>query len=178
LRREKREKRKVQSKQEQTTMSQNSPLTHFKDGLPIMVDVSEKPITSRSATAEALIWLPEAAKAALLAGGVGKGDVLAVAQLAGIMGAKQTANLIPLCHPLGLSKVEVRLEVIADTVRVVATAKTSAQTGVEMEAMTAASVAALTVYDMLKAASKGIEIRGVRLLEKTGGKSGDWNIGS
>jgi cyclic pyranopterin monophosphate synthase len=79
---------------------------------------------------------------------------------------------------LGLSKVEVRLEVIADTVRVVATAKTSAQTGVEMEAMTAASVAALTVYDMLKAASKGIEIRGVRLLEKTGGKSGDWNIGS
>jgi cyclic pyranopterin monophosphate synthase len=159
-------------------MTQNSKLTHFKDGAPIMVDVSDKPITTRSATAEALVWLPEAAKAALEAGGVGKGDVLAVAQLAGIMGAKQTANLIPLCHPLGLSKVEVRLETIGDTVRVVATAKTTAQTGVEMEAMTAASVAALTVYDMLKAASKGIEIRGVRLLEKTGGKSGDWNIDS
>jgi cyclic pyranopterin monophosphate synthase len=153
-------------------------LTHFKDGNPVMVDVSGKPITTRSATAEALVWLPEAAKHALLAGGVGKGDVLAVAQLAGIMGAKQTANLIPLCHPLGLSNVEIRLELVLDTVRVLATAKTTAQTGVEMEAMTAASVAALTVYDMLKAASKGIEIRGLRLLEKTGGKSGDWRAES
>jgi cyclic pyranopterin monophosphate synthase len=152
----------------------NSPLTHFKDGLPVMVDVSNKAITLRSATAEAFVWLPEAARVALDAGGVGKGDVLAVAQLAGIMGAKQTANLIPLCHPLGLSSVEVRLERTEEGVRVQTTARTSAQTGVEMEALTAASVAALTVYDMLKAASKGIEIRLVRLLEKTGGKSGDW----
>ncbi len=151
-----------------------NPLTHFKDGTPIMVDVSSKATTLRSATAEAFVWLPEAARIALDAGGVGKGDVLAVAQLAGIMGAKQTANLIPLCHPLGLSSVEVWLERTADGVRVQTTARTSAQTGVEMEALTAASVAALTVYDMLKAASKGIEIRVVRLLEKTGGKSGDW----
>lgn len=140
-----------------------------------MVDVSSKAVTTRSATAEALVWLPQAARTALEAGGVGKGDVLAVAQLAGIMGAKQTANLIPLCHPLGLASVEVRLELQDDIVRVLAVAKTAAQTGVEMEAMTAASVAALTVYDMLKAASKGIEIRAVRLLKKTGGKSGDWN---
>ena len=149
-------------------------LTHFKDGTPIMVDVSSKAITSRSATAEALVWLPEAARTALEAGGVGKGDVLAVAQLAGIMGAKQTANLIPLCHPLSLSSVEVRLSHTVDGVRILATARTTAQTGVEMEALTAVSIAALTVYDMLKAASKGIEIRLVRLLKKTGGKSGDW----
>ncbi len=150
-------------------------LTHFKNGTPIMVDVSSKATTLRSATAEAMVWLPEAARAALDAGGVGKGDVLAVAQLAGIMGAKQTANLIPLCHPLSLSSVEVALNRTEDGVRILATARTSAQTGVEMEALTAASVAALTVYDMLKAASKGIEIRLVRLLEKTGGKSGDWH---
>ncbi len=149
-------------------------LTHFKDGTPVMVDVSSKAVTMRTATAEAIIWLPEAARAALNAGGVGKGDVLAVAQLAGIMGAKQTANLIPLCHPLSLSSVEVQLTRVIDGVRVQATARTAAQTGVEMEALTAVSVAALTVYDMLKAASKGIEIRLVRLLEKTGGKSGDW----
>lgn len=154
-----------------------SNLTHFKNGAPVMVDVSSKSVSTRTATAEALVWLPEAARVALEAGGVGKGDVLGVAQLAGIMGAKQTANLIPLCHPLGLASVEVRLEQTGDTVRVVATAKTSAQTGVEMEALTAASVAALTVYDMLKAASKGIEIRSIRLLEKTGGKSGDWQAG-
>jgi cyclic pyranopterin monophosphate synthase len=152
-------------------------LTHFKNGLPVMVDVSSKAVTLRSATAEALVWLPPAARDALEAGGVGKGDVLAVAQLAGIMGAKQTANLIPLCHPLGLSSVEVQLSRAGDTVQILATARTSAQTGVEMEALTAASVAALTVYDMLKAATKGIEIRQVRLLEKTGGKSGDWKAG-
>jgi cyclic pyranopterin monophosphate synthase len=151
-----------------------SELTHFKNGSPVMVDVSSKAVTLRSATAEAFVWLPEAARDALSAGGVGKGDVLAVAQLAGIMGAKQTANLIPLCHPLGLSSVEVNLTRDGDGVRVLATARTSAQTGVEMEALTAVSVAALTVYDMLKAATKGIEIKRIRLLEKTGGKSGDW----
>ncbi len=151
-----------------------STLTHFKNGTPIMVDVSSKATTLRTATAEALVWLPQAAREALDTGGVGKGDVLAVAQLAGIIGAKQTANLIPLCHPLSLSSVEVQVNRTEDGVRILATARTSAQTGVEMEALTAASVAALTVYDMLKAASKGIEIRLVRLLDKTGGKSGDW----
>ncbi len=152
-----------------------SELTHFKDGLPIMVNVGSKAITQRSATASALVWLPEAAMTALEQGGVGKGDVLAVAQLAGIMGAKQTANLIPLCHPLGLSSVEVQLTRVSDGVQIRATARTAAQTGVEMEALTAVSVAALTVYDMLKAASKGIEVKQIRLLEKTGGKSGDWH---
>jgi cyclic pyranopterin monophosphate synthase len=151
-----------------------SELTHFKDGRPVMVDVSGKTPTAREAVAEAIIVLPHAALLALDAGGVGKGDVLAVAQLAGIMGAKQTSNLIPLCHPLPLSSVEVQLERTGTGVRVLATARTTAQTGVEMEAMTAASVAALTVYDMLKASSKGIEITRVRLLRKTGGKSGDW----
>ena len=155
-------------------MSFMTELTHFKDGLPVMVDVSGKAVTLRSATAEALVCLPQAARDALEAGGAGKGDVLAVAQLAGIMGAKQTANLIPLCHPLGLSSVEIQLSRDGEFVKILATARTSAQTGVEMEALTAASVAALTIYDMLKAASKGIEIRQIRLLEKTGGKSGDW----
>jgi cyclic pyranopterin monophosphate synthase len=152
-----------------------SELTHFKDGRPVMVDVGAKTPTARAATAEAIIFLPRAALEALDAGGVGKGDVLAVAELAGIMGAKQTANLIPLCHPLPLSSVEVQLERRDTGVRVLATARTTAQTGVEMEAMTAASIAALTVYDMLKAASKGIEITRVRLLTKMGGKSGDWH---
>ncbi len=157
--------------------SKMNPLTHFKDGMPVMVDVSSKATTLRSATAEALVWLPQTAREAFEAGGVGKGDVLVVAQLAGIMGAKQTANLIPLCHPLGLSSVEVALSRDGEFVKILATARTSAQTGVEMEALTAVSVAALTVYDMLKAATKGIEIRQIRLLEKTGGKSGDWKAG-
>ncbi len=152
-----------------------SELTHFKDGRPVMVDVSSKTPSAREATAEASLTLPKAALEALDAGGVGKGDVLGVAQLAGIMGAKQTANLIPLCHPLPLSSVEVQLERVDVGVRVLATVRTTGQTGVEMEAMTAVSVAALTVYDMLKAASKGIEITRVRLLRKTGGKSGDWH---
>lgn len=140
-----------------------------------MVDVSSKPNTTRTATAEALITLPHEARAALQSGGVGKGDPLAVAQLAGIMGAKQTSALIPLCHPVPLSSVDVRVTLEDAGVIVTATARTSgAQTGVEMEALTAASIASLTVYDMLKAASKGIEITRIRLLEKTGGKSGDY----
>lgn len=139
-----------------------------------MVDVSSKPNTTRTATAEALITLPHEARAALQSGGVGKGDPLAVAQLAGIMGAKQTSALIPLCHPVPLSSVDVRVTLEEIGVKVTATARTTAQTGVEMEALTAASIASLTVYDMLKAASKGIEITRIRLLEKTGGKSGDY----
>jgi cyclic pyranopterin monophosphate synthase len=151
-----------------------SELTHFKDGRPHMVDVSDKAVTLRTATAEAILELPRAAIDALEAGGVGKGDPLVVAQLAGILAAKQTSALIPLCHPIPLSSVDVNLERVEDGVRVVATARTSDRTGVEMEALTAASIAALTVYDMLKAASKGIEITRVRLLSKTGGKSGDY----
>ncbi len=151
-------------------------LTHFENGKPKMVDVSGKDKTVRVARAEAFVTLPEEAAAALAEGGVGKGDPLVVAQLAGIMAAKKASDLIPLCHPLPLSQVRVALafDPEARRVRIEAEAKTKAETGVEMEALTAASVAALTVYDMLKAAAKGIEIGPVRLLYKSGGKSGTW----
>lgn len=151
-------------------------LTHFQDGKPRMVDVSEKAATLRTATAEATVKLPPEAVRALQEGGVGKGDPLSVAQLAGIMAAKKTGELIPLCHPLPITSAEVRLEFRPEEalIHVTATVKTKAETGVEMEALTACAVAALTVYDMLKAASKGIEITGLRLLHKSGGKSGEW----
>lgn len=149
-------------------------LTHFDAaGQAHMVDVSGKTPTTREAVAEAVVVMsPETL--ALAQGGAAKGDVLGVARLAGIMGAKRTADLIPLCHPLPLDKVSVDL--VADPalpgVRITATARTTGRTGVEMEALTAASVAALTVYDMLKAAQKDMRIEGIRLLKKTGGKSG------
>jgi cyclic pyranopterin phosphate synthase len=151
-------------------------LTHFEDGKPRMVDVSGKQATQRSATAEATVRLRPEAVAALREGGVGKGDPLSVAQLAGIMAAKKTGELIPLCHPLPISSAEVELEFHPDRseVGVRATVKTKAETGVEMEALTACAVAALTVYDMLKAASKGLEITDLRLVHKSGGKSGEW----
>ncbi len=154
-------------------------LTHFEDGKPRMVDVSNKQATVRVARAEAVVKLTPEAAQALQEGGVGKGDPLVVAQLAGIMAAKKTSELIPLCHPLPLSKVsvDIRFDEAAARVHVVTEAKTKAETGVEMEALTAASVAALTVYDMLKAASKGLEIEQVRLLYKSGGKSGTWERG-
>ena len=151
-----------------------SPLTHFDAaGQAHMVDVSGKQSTPREAVAEAtVIMAPDTL--ALAQGGAAKGDVLGVARLAGIMGAKRTADLIPLCHPLPLDRVAV--ELVADPalpgVRITATARTTGRTGVEMEALTAATVAALTVYDMLKAAQKDMRIDGVRLLKKTGGKSG------
>lgn len=151
-------------------------LTHFDAaGQAHMVDVSGKEPTAREAVAEALVLMsPETL--ALAQGGAAKGDVLGVARLAGIMGAKRTAELIPLCHPLPLDKVALDLE--ADPalpgVRITATARTTGRTGVEMEALTAAAVAALTVYDMLKAAQKDMRIEGVRLLKKTGGKSGSF----
>ena len=156
-----------------------SELTHFEDGRPRMVDVSEKAPTLRVARAEALVRLPEAAARALAEGGVGKGDPLVVAQVAGIMAAKRTSELIPLCHPIPVTKVAVDLDFDRErrVVRVLAEVRTRAETGVEMEALTAASVAALAVYDMLKAASKGIEIGPVRLLYKSGGKSGTWSRG-
>jgi len=148
-------------------------LTHFQNGRPQMVDVSAKTPSLRVARAEGYVRLtPEAA---LALEHNPKGDPLAVAQIAGIMGAKQTANLIPLCHPLLLSHVDVTLERVGSHVRIEATVKTREATGVEMEALTAVTVAALSVVDMLKASSKNLEISGVRLLHKSGGKSGDYD---
>jgi cyclic pyranopterin phosphate synthase len=151
-------------------------LTHFEEGKPRMVDVSAKTATLRSATAEATVRLTPEAVGALQEGGVGKGDPLSVAQLAGIMAAKKTAELIPLCHPLPLTSAKVELRFVPEEARVhiSATVKTKAETGVEMEALTACAIAALTVYDMLKAASKGLEITDLRLLHKSGGSSGEW----
>lgn len=153
-----------------------SKLTHFQDGNPRMVDVSDKAATLRVATAEASVLLKPQAVEALREGGVGKGDPLSVAQLAGIMAAKKTGELIPLCHPLPISSADVTLTFEPEEARVhiTATVKTKAETGVEMEALTACAVAALTVYDMLKAASKGLEITNLRLTYKSGGKSGEW----
>jgi cyclic pyranopterin phosphate synthase len=151
-----------------------SRLTHFDDdGRPRMVDVSGKAATARQALAAGLVRMSQETRDLALAGSA-KGDVRAVAQLAGIMAAKRTSDLIPLCHPLALTGVEVVVEPAPEGLAVTARVKTDGQTGVEMEALTAVSVACLTIYDMLKAADKGMVIDRVRLLEKTGGKSGDW----
>ncbi len=138
-----------------------------------MVDVGGKDVTDRRAVASAVVRVaPETARA-IRDGDAPKGDVIGTARLAGIQAAKRTAELIPLCHPLPLSYVDVRIEVGDTEVAIEAEARTSAQTGVEMEALTAASVAALTVYDMVKGIERGVEIASVRLIEKTGGKE-DW----
>lgn len=137
-----------------------------------MVDVSGKPVTPREAVAESLVRLPPEARAGLEA--AEKGDPLRVAEIAGIQAAKRTSELIPLCHPLALERVEVRADAEEDAVRITARCLTSARTGVEMEALTAVSVAALTVYDMLKGHGKGIEIERTRLLSKEGGATGSW----
>ncbi|MGH6964122.1 MAG: cyclic pyranopterin monophosphate synthase MoaC [Phenylobacterium sp.] len=152
-----------------------SKLTHIDEtGRARMVDVSDKAITAREAVAEGFVRMsPETLKLAL-AGEGKKGDVRAVAEIAGVMAAKKTSDLIPMCHPLVLSKVEVRVEPANGGLAVTARVKTTGPTGVEMEALTAVSVACLTLYDMLKAAEKGMVIEGVRLVSKTGGKSGDW----
>jgi len=150
-------------------------LTHFDEsGAAHMVDVSDKPATARIAVAEGWVRMAPETLALIEDGRAKKGDVLGVARLAGIMGAKKTADLIPLCHPLALSKVALELEPDAALpgVRITATVKTSGQTGVEMEALTAVSAAALTVYDMVKAADKAMEIGGITLTLKDGGKSG------
>lgn len=141
-----------------------------------MVDVSDKDATSRTAVAEGFVSMFPATLALVSAGEAKKGDVLATARIAGIMAAKKTHELIPLCHPLAISKVAVEFDQSAEPagIRVVATVKVTGQTGVEMEALTAASVACLTIYDMLKAADKGMTISGIRLLEKTGGRSGTY----
>ncbi|MEE2941065.1 MAG: cyclic pyranopterin monophosphate synthase MoaC [Planctomycetota bacterium] len=140
-----------------------------------MVDVGAKEATARSALARALVVFPEGELASILAGGGPKGPIEEVARVAGILAAKDTGRLIPMCHPLGLDLVEVHLEDLGDDrLEVLCRASCTGRTGVEMEAMVGASVAALTVYDMTKALSKGIRIEGVELLEKTGGKSGAW----
>ena len=139
-----------------------------------MVDVSGKAATARTARARARVRLGTAAASALREAALAKGDALATAQLAGIMAAKQTSSLIPLAHNIPLAKVDVTFSWDGDVLVIDAVARTTAQTGVEMEAMVAASISALTVYDMTKAVSKSIEIESVCLLEKTGGKSGEW----
>jgi len=152
-------------------------LTHFDaEGRAHMVDVSDKAVSDRVAVAEGCVVMAPETLALVMAGTAKKGDVLGVARLAGIMAAKKTAGLIPLCHPLPITKVAVDL--VADEslpgVRITATVKTTGQTGVEMEALTAVSVAALTVYDMLKAAEKSMRIEGLRVVLKAGGKSGTY----
>jgi cyclic pyranopterin phosphate synthase len=152
-----------------------SKLTHLDEaGRARMVDVSDKPITAREAVAEGFVRMSPATLALALSGEGKKGDVRAVAEIAGVMAAKKTSDLIPMCHPLALAKVEVRVEAAQGGLSVTARVKTTGPTGVEMEALTAVSVACLTLYDMLKAAEKGMVIETVRLVSKTGGKSGDW----
>ncbi|MDP3852778.1 cyclic pyranopterin monophosphate synthase MoaC [Phenylobacterium sp.] len=152
-----------------------SKLTHIDEtGRANMVDVSAKAVTAREAVAEGFVRMSAETLALALSGDAKKGDVRATAEIAGIMAAKKTSDLIPLCHPLALSKVEVRVEPGDGGLSVTARVRTTGQTGVEMEALTAVSVACLTVYDMLKAADKAMTIEAVRLMKKSGGKSGDW----
>lgn len=152
-----------------------SGLTHLDDaGAARMVDVGSKEATVREAVATGRIEMSAAAARAIAEGAVAKGDVLAVARVAGILAAKRTSDLIPLCHPLPLTRAAVELAVDATGVTATATVATAGRTGVEMEALTAVSVTLLTIYDMAKALDKAMAIGGVRLLRKTGGKSGDW----
>jgi cyclic pyranopterin phosphate synthase len=158
-------------------MADESPrLSHLDErGAARMVDVSDKADTSRVALAEGFVRMLPATLALIQEGGIAKGDVIAVARVAGIMATKKTSDLIPMCHPLPVTGVTVDLEPAgADRLRISARVKTTGKTGVEMEALTAVSVAALTVYDMCKAVDRGMRIEGVHLLEKSGGKSGDW----
>ena len=152
-------------------------LTHFdSEGKAVMVDVTDKAVTERVAVAKGRVVMAPATLALIRDGGVKKGDVLSVARLAGIMGAKRTPDLIPLCHPLALTSVGVDLEPRPgeDAVEITATCKLSGRTGVEMEALTAVSVAALTVYDMCKAVDRGMRIEAIRLVRKSGGESGSF----
>jgi cyclic pyranopterin monophosphate synthase len=154
-------------------------LTHLDaQGKAHMVDVGEKAVTQREAVARGRVLMQPATLALLVSGGMPKGDVLAVARIAGIMAAKRTPELIPLCHMLLLTHASVRLEpdVTSGAVLIEATVRTSGQTGVEMEALTAVSVAALTIYDMCKAVDKTMQISAIQLIEKRGGRSGEWKI--
>ena len=155
-----------------------SKLTHFdNDGNAVMVDVSAKLDSYRKATAGATVIMQPETMKLILDKGVKKGDVLSVARLAGIMGAKKTPELIPLCHPLALSSVEILLtcDRNANSIEIISNCKVTGPTGVEMEALTAVSIAALTVYDMCKAVDRGMRITNIRLTGKSGGKSGDWS---
>lgn len=158
-----------------------SQFTHIDDqGNAIMVDVSEKQATTRTSQAEGFVYMTDETLSMVMEGSHKKGDVLAVARIAGIQAAKKTPDLIPLCHPLMLSSVKVEFETQPEQgrIRVLARCKLTGQTGVEMEALTAASVACLTVYDMCKAVDKMMRIEGLRVLSKSGGKSGDWQVES
>lgn len=154
-------------------------LTHLDArGAARMVDVGGKERTDREAVAEAFVRASPGTLDLVREGRAAKGDVLAVARIAGIAGAKRAPDLIPLCHPVALTGVSIELAVEVEGIRVTATARAADRTGVEMEALTAAAAAALTIYDMLKAAERGMEITGVRLLAKTGGRSGTWRRGT
>lgn len=153
-----------------------SGLTHIRpDGTAHMVDVSAKPVTAREAQAKGRVVMQATTAALIRDGQAAKGDVLAAARIAGIMAAKNTGALIPLCHPLPLDAVSVSLSVEAEAVEITATAHTTGRTGVEMEALTAVSVAALTIYDMMKSVDKAMRIEAIRLTHKTGGKSGTFS---
>jgi len=158
-------------------MAPRSNLTHLdKSGAANMVDVSQKSVTERVAIAEGTVVMAEETLELILSGDAKKGDVIGTARIAGIMGAKRTHELIPLCHPIGLSKVTIEIESDSTLpgLRIRATTKVAERTGVEMEALTAVSVACLTVYDMAKAVDRGMRISDIRLVEKRGGKSGTW----
>ncbi len=156
-----------------------STLSHVDgSGAAHMVDVGGKPVTRREAVATGTISMNDAAFDAIRANQVKKGDVIAAARIAGVMAAKKTSELIPLCHPLPISKVSIAFDLVGNAITVTATVATDAQTGVEMEAMTAASVALLTIYDMAKALDKAMVIGAVQLRSKTGGKSGNWSAPS
>lgn len=158
-------------------MARRASLTHLdKSGAANMVDVADKPVTERIAVAEGAVVMATKTLALILSGDAKKGDVVGTARIAGIMAAKRTHELIPLCHPIGLSKVSVEIEPddALPGLRVRATTKVAERTGVEMEALTAVSVACLTIYDMAKAADRGMRITDIRLLEKRGGRSGTW----
>jgi cyclic pyranopterin phosphate synthase len=155
-------------------------LTHIgNDGEARMVDVSDKDVTDRTATARGSVLMAPETLQLIIDGTVKKGDVISVARLAGIMAAKRTADLIPLCHPLALNKIDVDLSCDPDrnAVDIVATCRVSGRTGVEMEALTAVSTAALTVYDMCKAVDRGMQLTDIRLVHKAGGKSGEFKAG-
>ena len=160
------------------TRSERRALSHVdRGGRPRMVDVSAKPPTARRAVAEAVLRVSQETLTLVIDGALAKGDVLTVAELAGVMAAKRTSELIPLCHPVALtdSAVEIRPDRAAGAFRIRASAATVSSTGVEMEALVAAAIAGLTVYDMVKSVDRGAELGGVRLLEKSGGKSGEWH---
>ncbi|MGH7904026.1 MAG: cyclic pyranopterin monophosphate synthase MoaC [Candidatus Dormibacteraceae bacterium] len=156
-------------------MTEHGSLSHLDEaGAARMVDVGAKPVTEREAVAECMVRIEPATAEAVRDSTLAKGDVLGVARLAGIMAAKRTPDLIPLCHPLPISAVEMKVELLPTAVRIRATVRVTARTGVEMEALTAAAVAGLAVIDMVKAVEAGVFIESVRLLEKRGGRSGHW----